>query len=140
MERPKYRDCQECIEIIFQKTLTDGGRPVSVAMVDDHGDLVALGRMDGASPRSVTVAVNKAYTAARMGRDTHIFAQRVEENRYDTGWFGDPRFTGLKGGVALKAGEHCVGGIGVAGRSADEDFELAQRGLANMRKKLATQP
>jgi glc operon protein GlcG len=140
MERAKYRDCQECIEIILEKTLTDGGRPVSVAMVDDHGDLVAFGRMDGASPRSVTIALNKAYTAARMGRDTHIFAQRLAENRYDPSWFGDPRFTGLKGGVALKVGEGCVGGIGVAGRSVEKDFELAQCALANMKKKLAAQP
>lgn len=137
MERLKHRDCQECVEVILRKASEDRGRAVSAAVVDDYGDLITFGRMDGASPRSVTVAINKAYTAARMGRDTHIFAKLLEENRYHPSWFGDSRFTGLKGGVALKAGDRYVGGIGVAGRSAEEDFELVQHALPSITNKLA---
>ena len=48
MKRLEHRGCQECIEIIFQKALEDRGRPVSVAVVDDYGDLITFGRMDGA--------------------------------------------------------------------------------------------
>lgn len=63
MARLKHRESQECVEIILQSAIGDGGKPVAVAVVDDYGDLIAFGRMDGASPRAVTGAINKAYTA-----------------------------------------------------------------------------
>lgn len=137
MARLKHRESQECVEIILRSAREDGGKPIAVAVVDDYGDLIAFGRMDGASPRAVMGAINKAYTAARMGRDTHVFAQLLKDQGYHHDWFGDRRFTGLKGGVAVKAGDECIGGIGVAGRAAEEDFELTQKALDHLREKLA---
>lgn len=137
MSRLKHRESQECVEIILQSALEDRGKPIAVAVVDDYGDLIAFGRMDSASPRAVTGAINKAYTAARMGRDTHVFAQLLKDQGYHHDWFGDRRFTGLKGGVAVKVADDCMGGIGVAGRSAEEDYELTQKALAHLNGKLS---
>ena len=137
MAHLKHQESQECVEIILQVALQDGGKPVAAAVVDDHGDLIAFGRMDGASPRAVSGAINKAYTAARMGRDTHVFAQLLKDQGYHHDWFGDRRFTGLKGGVAVNAANSCLGGLGVAGRSAEEDYELTQKGLARLNEKLS---
>jgi glc operon protein GlcG len=135
MSRLKHRESQECVELILRRAAEDGGKPVAAAVVDDYGDLIAFGRMDAASPRAVMGAINKAYTAARLGRDTHVFAQLLKDQGYHHDWFGDRRFTGLKGGVAVKVGEGCLGGIGVAGRAAEDDYQLTQTALDHLNKK-----
>lgn len=55
------------------------GASVTAVVVDDGGRLIALGRMDSATPITVDLAVNKAYTAAafrRGGQDLAADAQR----------------------------------------------------------------
>ena len=42
------------------------GLAVSVAVVDESGRAIAMGRMDEAQPRTMELAYNKAYTAARF--------------------------------------------------------------------------
>src|SRR5580704_10301632 len=49
------------------------GWPEVFAVVDTHGDLVALTRMDGAQLASVNIAQHKARTAARYRRPTRAF-------------------------------------------------------------------
>ena len=39
--------------------------PVSVCVVDDHGEVIASASMDGAAPDTRLNAQRKAYTAAR---------------------------------------------------------------------------
>src|SRR5436189_4011359 len=43
---------------------------ITAVVVDESGRLVALGRMDGARPISVDIAMNKAYTAASFKQPT----------------------------------------------------------------------
>jgi glc operon protein GlcG len=55
--------------------------------------------MDGAPLSSITIAINKAYSAARERKPTKEIgnAARNPEKSFDIGYFGDPRFTGLGG-------------------------------------------
>jgi len=40
------------------------GKPMSVAVVDDHGELISCARMNGSHARVLKHAIRKAYTAA----------------------------------------------------------------------------
>jgi glc operon protein GlcG len=102
----------------------DGKAPIAVAIVDRHGDLICFARMDGAAVRTSTLAPNKAYTAARMERDTADILKSIRDRGTDIAFYGDARYCALPGGLVVKVGGQTVGGIGVSGRSSEEDHEL----------------
>ena len=52
-------------QAIVADVLEHASGPVSVWVVDDHGELVAAASMDGAAPDTRLNAQRKAYTAAR---------------------------------------------------------------------------
>jgi uncharacterized protein GlcG (DUF336 family) len=122
MDRLPLEVAEKIIAAILARARSDGRRAVSVAVTDERGDLVALARMDGVPVRSVRIAMNKAYTAARVGRDTVVFRMKAEKEGNQIAWFGDPRFTGIK------AKGKVIGGIGISGRSMEEDHELGEVG------------
>jgi uncharacterized protein GlcG (DUF336 family) len=105
----------------------DGGKPVVVAVADAHGDLVALGRMDGAPVRSIRIAINKAYTAARVLSTTEELAGRLREAGRDVLVYGDPAFTLFPGGSPIKAQDAVIGAVGISGRTAEEDQALSDQ-------------
>jgi glc operon protein GlcG len=127
-----YERATECIRAIFDRARTDGGRPVAVAVVDEHGELLAFGRMEGSPVRAVTMAPNKAYTAGRLERDSDTWGKQLIDGSQEASWFGDPRYCGLPGGLAIREGDRCIGGIGVSGRTGTEDKELALFGLSKL--------
>lgn len=106
---------------------TDGGKPVVVAVCDHNGDLVAFARMDGAPVRSVTIATNKAYTAARAMSTTAALAKRLNDEGRDVLVYGDPRFSLFPGGTPVRHQETVIGAVGISGRTAEEDQQLADR-------------
>jgi uncharacterized protein GlcG (DUF336 family) len=128
MKHLKYEDAAEFIRLMFERAQADGGKPLSVSVADARGDLIIFRRMEGATVRSITIAMNKAFTSALMARHTHDWAKlwmEGEKYRYETAWFGIQGLTGIAGGLAISQGDVCVGGIGVAGRWPEEDLELA---------------
>src|SRR5215208_7175957 len=59
----------------------DAGMRVVVAIVDPFGELVALGRTEGAQIASARVAVDKARTAAIFVRPSRAIEEQVSEGR-----------------------------------------------------------
>lgn len=106
---------------------SDGGKPVVVAVADSHGDLVAFARMDGAPARSVTIAVNKAYTAARTMSTTAALATRLRDEGRDVLVYGDLKFSLFPGGAPIRSQDITVGAVGISGRTSEEDQALADR-------------
>jgi glc operon protein GlcG len=103
--------------------------PVSVWVVDDHGELVAAATMDGAPPDTRLNAQRKAYTAARSdARSTGELAEKVRGDAAELASF-DPFFTFFRGGVAAFDGGRRVGAVGVSGLPGEEDEALALRAL-----------
>jgi glc operon protein GlcG len=107
----------------------EGGKPVTVAVVDADGALVCLQAMDGVSPVPRRLAPDKARAAALLQQDTAALSTSpwapalVRE-------LADPTLKLLPGGVpVLRAGD-VVGAVGVSGRSPDEDVRLAELGAA----------
>ena len=59
------------LDAAIKAAKTAGGRPVAIAIVDGHGDLVAFACMAGANPALARQnAIKKAFTAACMRTDT----------------------------------------------------------------------
>ncbi|CNI76702.1 GlcG/HbpS family heme-binding protein [Yersinia vastinensis] len=101
-------------------------RPLSVAVCDQQGFLLAFARMDSAKLLTIELTQRKAYTSSRLGATTEVFLQRLQNEQLDIGYFGDDRFTALPGGIPLlNANKQCVGAVAVGGLSAKEDHEAA---------------
>jgi len=102
-----------------------------IAIADDHGELLALLRMDSAPIQSVTVAMNKAYTAAREGKPSSEIGAKMRDPQkgYSIQYYGDPRYTGFSGGVPVIVDSKTIGAVAVSGLSGVEDMEIAQLGV-----------
>jgi uncharacterized protein GlcG (DUF336 family) len=99
--------------------------PVSVAVVDDHGELIACLAMDGAARDTLENARRKAYTAARSdATSTRALAEEAGAQPTELASF-DPQFSFFHGGVAAFADDHRVGAVGVSGLPGAEDERLA---------------
>lgn len=122
-------DAERAIAKLFEAATADGGAPVVAAVCDEHGELILLKRMDGAPFRSVAIAQNKAYTAARAHVDTAALEGNLRKAGRQVTGYADPRFTDFPGGVVLKAPDGTVlGALGISGRSLDDDHQLALLG------------
>ena len=114
---------------IVNEVVSEAPEPVSVFVVDDHGELIAAATMDGAAPDTRLNARRKAYTAARSdARTTRELAEKVRDDAVERASF-DPFFTFFLGGVAVFAGEVRIGAVGVSGLSGEADEELALRAI-----------
>jgi glc operon protein GlcG len=125
-----YSEAKRAVDLIIEQALQMKKAAV-VAIADSHGDLICLARMDGAPVSSITVATNKAWTAARERKSTKEIGEKVRhpEKGHDIGYYGDPKYVGWGGGLpVLKKGE-VIGAVAVSGLSSAEDIELASLGV-----------
>lgn len=117
---------QRMIQATIEHAKADGKQPVSLAVVDHTGTLLAFARMDGAPQRVVLIAQRKAYTAAKLEVSTRDFHDRLLRESLCLADFCDAQFTSLSGGVPLySGGRECIGAVGVSGRTLEDDIALA---------------
>lgn len=103
--------------------------PVTIAIVDDGGHLLALQRLDGAAPVSAHIAPAKAHTAALGRRETKVYEDVINGGR--TSFLSAPEIKGmLEGGVAIIKDGQCIGAVGVSGVKSNEDAQVAKAGIA----------
>ncbi len=121
-------EAQRAIAAVFEQAKKDG-RAVAVAVADNHGELIACARMDGAHGRVLRHAIRKAYTAGVMGRDTLAFKKDMEEAGRTLSDYGDSSLTTLQGGLVVKSGNQVVGAIAAGGSPRQRDVEMAEIGL-----------
>ncbi len=113
------------------ETVAKGSRPISIAVMDDRGDLICLARMDQAHGFTNELAIRKAYTSARRRIDTSKLGKHLEKSGWSIADLG-PEYTTIPGGIVIvKSDEEAIyGSIGVSGRiPASEDEEIALVGL-----------
>ncbi len=129
--RIEYAEARRALDAICAEVLRRGKAGV-IAVCDAHGDLIAFARMDGAPLSSITIAMNKAYSAARERKPTKEIgsAARNPEKGFDIGYFGDPKFTGWGGGVPVWKDGSVVGAVAISGLPQAEDIEIAELGVA----------
>lgn len=112
--------------------LEANGQDAAIAVVDRHGELVAFLRTDGCGLAPITIAINKAFTAARERVESSVLGERSRTEGFPLTNFGDPRYVGWGGGVPLLADGEVIGAIGVSGLPEAEDVELARWAAASL--------
>ena len=114
----------------IQVELEKEKRGAAIAVVDAHGELLAFLRTDGCKLPSITIAINKAFSAAREGTESRAIGDASIEEQFPMTNFGDLRYTAWGGGVPIKVDGKVVGAVGVSGLPEQEDMILARRGAA----------
>ena len=113
----------------LQSVLDTAAGPVSVVVVDTHGEVVASLAMSGAARDTYLNAQRKAYTAARSDAlTTRDLAANVGGSPTELASF-DPEFSFFLGGVAAFSDGRRVGAVGVSGLAGEVDEELAFAGI-----------
>ena len=109
------------------------GVPMCTAVVDDAGVLLAFERLDGGKVSSVSIAIDKAYTAAAARNPTAFYSDG--SNPGSPGWrikgTDGGRFSTIGGGVPVLVNGAVVGGIGVSSGTAAQDIEVAEAARAH---------
>lgn len=106
----------------------DRNDQVAIVVVDDHGDVIASLRMDGAKAFVYELARRKAVTSADWGSPSKNFQDALGQGR--TGLLAMDRVMPLAGGLPVKLGDETIGAIATSGGSgADGDTAISQAGL-----------
>ena len=118
------KETRELLERAIQRA-EELGVPMSIAVVDSGGHLVALVRMDGAGFATPEIAWGKAWTAAAFGIPTAALAERIGSAfafsaAVSAATHG--RFTPRQGAVPLPRG----GGVGASGGTTEQDEDVVR--------------
>lgn len=101
---------------------------VAIVVVDDHGDVIASMRMDGAKAFVYELARRKAVTSADWGSPSKGMQDALAAGR--TGLLAMDRVMPLAGGLPVKLGDETIGAIATSGGSgADGDTVISQAGI-----------
>jgi uncharacterized protein GlcG (DUF336 family) len=105
---------------------------ICVAVVDEGGFLLALGRMDGAPPLSARIAEGKAVGAALWHKEGAQLAAATAENSHFVDAVAQlartPLLPGL-GSILIQDGEHILGAVGASGASGEDDLACIEAGV-----------
>jgi glc operon protein GlcG len=124
----------EKMALACDKYANSKGWKVNIAVLDDGGGLLYFRRHPASFRGSVDIAINKAWTATQFGFPSRLFGSTIINAA--PGIQYTPRLIIFPGGLAVKAGDALIGGIGVSGVTGDQDEECAQVGLDAVAKDL----
>lgn len=111
-----------------------GMKPLTVAVVDDGGNLKVLKREDGpGAAMRPQIAIGKAFASVGMGRSTRALQDMAQQRP----WFSaslvsvaNGGYVPVPGGVLISdAGGAIIGAVGVTGDTADNDEIAAVAGV-----------
>ncbi len=127
---PTSRLTHDLALAIVRQVLDQASGPVSVVVADDHGEVIASLRMDGAALDTELNARRKAYTAARSdATTTRALAEKVSSSPTELASF-DPFYSFFLGGVAVFVEGERIGAVGVSGLPGEVDERLALEAIA----------
>jgi len=107
--------------------------PLTVAVLDSGGHLVAFKRDNGSGILRPDIAIGKAWASLGMG----IPSRKVRDNLSDRPTFlnslsvaSGGRFIPVPGGVLIKDKNNCIiGAVGISGDTSDKDEYCAIEGV-----------
>jgi uncharacterized protein GlcG (DUF336 family) len=119
--------------VIAERTLAKGRelklQPLSVAVLDAAGCLVAFQREDGSTLLRPDIAIAKAWGALAMGVGTRAIAARAAQQPsfiQSIATLAGGRIVPVPGGVLIRnAGGAIIGAVGVSGDTSDNDETCA---------------
>lgn len=102
--------------------------PVSMAITDAGGNLVAFRRMENAILVSIQIAINKAFTATYGKLPTHTWRTIFQSGNIPPLLFHEDLIA-LPGGFPIKKNGKLFGGLGISGGVAAHDTFIARAAL-----------
>lgn len=107
------------------------GIPMCIAVTDESGNLLSFSRMDGGKVSSISIAIDKAFTASAAKNPTAFYNEMC---RPGSATFGihttnQGHFSIIGGGLPAISRNAVVGGIGASSGTPAQDIEVAQAGL-----------
>lgn len=115
-----------------EATAKKNGWKVSIAVVDQNGDLLGFIRLDGASLGTVQISQGKARTAARFARPTKVYADRIANDTLN--FLSVDGVYALQGGLPILHNGMVIGAVGVSGVTSAQDEQIAESGIAAIKK------
>jgi uncharacterized protein GlcG (DUF336 family) len=110
-----------------------GFKPLTVAVLDAGGHLVAFARSDASSTLRPQIAIGKASGALALGVSSRKVAERAAERPSFVASLGPISAAGIipaAGGVIVRDGEgRTIGAVGVTGDLSDNDETCALAGI-----------
>ncbi|WP_305970586.1 MULTISPECIES: GlcG/HbpS family heme-binding protein [unclassified Mameliella] len=127
------RRARTIIRKTFDAGKEDGMKPLSVAVLDAGGNLIAFEREDGASPGRFQIAQGKAYGAVMLGMPGSAQMARAEQQAYfisaANAAFGG-QLVPVPGGILVRdAKGRTLGAVGVTGDTSDNDAKAGKAGI-----------
>jgi len=105
--------------------------PVSVCVIDIHGNIVLLHRMNGAPAFSMEISERKAYTSALVGIRTAELLAMTQPGQplFPLATVAGGKYCAMGGGVPVKTEGVLVAGIGVSGGTVEQDTSIVELAL-----------
>lgn len=107
------------------------GVPMVLAVTDPGGNLKAFRRMDGALLASISIAIDKAYTAVALRMDTGQVGRLAQPGAplYGIETTNSGRIVTFGGGLPLRVRGELAGGLGISGGTVEQDVAVAEAGI-----------
>jgi uncharacterized protein GlcG (DUF336 family) len=105
--------------------------PVSVSVIDIHGNIVLIHRMNGAPAFSMEISERKAYTSALVGLRTAEILPMTQPGQplFPLGTVSGGKYCAMGGGVPVNREGALVAGIGVSGGTVEQDISIVEAAL-----------
>ena len=121
------------VDVALKKGRETNCAPLTVAVLDAGGHLVAFKREDKSGILRYDIAYGKAWGALGMGFGSRELSERAGKNPVFFGALAviaQGRFVPVPGGVLIKAADGAVlGAVGISGDTSDKDETCAVAGI-----------
>ena len=107
-------------------------QPLTVAVLDVGGHLVAFAREDGSGILRPAIAVGKAWGSLGMGISSRLIRDRLSDRPTfldSLASAADGRFIPVPGGVLIREDGQTIGAVGISGDTSDKDEACAIAGI-----------
>jgi uncharacterized protein GlcG (DUF336 family) len=130
IERLALEEARILVQGAVSKSI-DMGIPMCIAVTDEAGNLIAFDRMNGGKISSISIAIDKAFTAAAARNATHVYNQLCQPGQPTFGIHitNNGHFCIIGGGLPVRVRGEVVGGIGISSGTALQDIEVAEAAL-----------
>jgi len=111
---------------VAEKEAIKNGWTVSIAIVNDAGQLLYFTRMDESTNASIDISIGKAKHSAYYRRDTKFHEDLLKSGNHLV--LSLPGSMPVEGGVRLIYNDAVIGAIGVSGAASHDDGKIAKAG------------
>ena len=108
------------------------GWPVAIAVVDNHGFLVAFEKLDDTHTASVQIAIDKAMSASMFRRPTKALQDGLAAGGAGLRLLNLRGASLVEGGLPIVVGGKIIGGVGVSGATGEQDGMVAKAALGSL--------